>query len=172
MALSLRGAAARGPRAGFFDSPLDVAPVVPPDGPLHLGVQRHVALVVGCSDGLSAFSDELTCFVGDRRRRRISYLDHPHGSVTIQDGLKHQNPGFRSPHRARPAPDARPYNTSRRTTDSQEPSGSRPVGGVKLGRAQRGWPALAASIQSSRSAGATSIRVVNQINITRQCQVP
>ena len=31
---------------------------------------------------------------------------------------------------------------SRPTTDSREPSGSRPVGGVKLGWTQRGWPAL------------------------------
>ena len=43
------------------------------------------------------------------------------------------------------------------------------------GRSQAGlnptWLA-SASIQSSRSAGAASIRVVNQVNITRQWQVP
>ena len=79
----------------------------------------------------------------------------------IDSPTSHQNPGFRGPTAPVPLP-----------TDDWQPRAERVTAG---GRSQAGlnptWLA-SASIQSSRSAGAASIRVVNQVNITRQWQVP
>ena len=79
----------------------------------------------------------------------------------INSPTSHQNPGFRGPIVLVPLP-----------TDDWQPRAERVTAG---GRSQAGlnptWLA-SASIQSSRSAGAASIRVVNQVNITRQWQVP
>ena len=79
----------------------------------------------------------------------------------INSPNSHQNPGSRGPTALVPLP-----------TDDWQPRAERVTAG---GRSQGGlnltWLA-SASIQSSRSAGAASIRVVNQVNITRQWQVP
>ena len=79
----------------------------------------------------------------------------------IDSPTSHQNPGFRGPTALVPLP-----------TDDWQPRAERVTAG---GRSQAGlnptWLA-SASIQYSRSAGAASIRVVSQVNITRQWQVP
>ena len=74
-------------RWSFVNSPLDVASVVAPNGPLYLGVERGVAGLVAGGNGLASAHDQITGVVGDWWRRGVPYLHSPDWSVTVKDVL-------------------------------------------------------------------------------------
>ena len=131
-----------GRRWSFVDSPLDVAAVVPPDGPSGFAVQRCVAPLIARSDGLPGPDDQVAGVVGDRRRRWVPNLDG--------DSLEHDDSG-RTPYFLQTCP----------TVPRKDPLWGRP--------GSRGWrpslhgTCLCPSVSSPSASGMSVVAVCSEV---------